>query len=237
MDLQVLPIETYEQFVELCDKFDSFYQTKTYITYLTLKEINDKFVNRDIYNYLENLIANLFSSKYTVYSNEPWLSNSHIGKINAISKIVDDIRCGTGITAPMSMSWFGKTRYGVHPGTTRILFADVYYEKIPLVITDYTNKFKQKHKWLDLVEPNQIVEQSIIGMKFAIDSTSLPDSPKAYRDVAKNTVFKELNDHNDFYAKPTLANPPREYKLVDNKLYVDNICYACYSNKQWNLQI
>jgi hypothetical protein len=237
MDLQVLPIETYQQFVDLANQFDSFYQTKTYITYLTLKEINDNFVNRNIYNYLKHLIDNLFFSSHVVYSSDPWLNDGHIGKINAISKIIDDIRCGTGITTPMSMSWFGKGRYGVHPGTTRILLADVYKEKIPLVITDHTNKFKQKHKWLDLVEPNQIFEKSVIGMKFAIDNTKLSDSPRVYRDVAKNTVFKELNDHNDFYAKPTLANPPREYKLEDNKLYVDSICYACYTNKQWNLKI
>lgn len=236
MELQAQKIKTYRQFVDLTNEFDNFYNTKTYISFLTLKEINNIFVNNNIHDHLNKLFNNLFADKCTVFSNEPWLNDSHIGKFNALSKIIDDIRAGVGITSPVSVSRFKNLNTAMHPGTTRLLLAELYNERIPVIITDFVGDFLEKFDNIQCTSANDSHVPNVIGMDFTIDSTALFDSPSTYRKAAPlNTVFKELTDHCDFYAKPTCANPPRKYELKSNKFYIDNTYYACYNNNSWRL--
>lgn len=238
MKLQAQKIKTYKQFVNLTNEFDDFYNTKTYISFLTLKEINNIFVNNNIHSHLSKLFNNLFADKCMIFSNEPWLNDSHIGKFNALSKIIDDIRAGVGITSPVSVSRFKNLNTAVHPGTTRLLLAELYNEKIPVIITDYIRDFPTAFANIHCTLVKDTHVSNVIGMDFTIDSTALFDSPITYRKVAPlNTVFKELTDHCNFYAKPTCANPPRKYELKNNKFYIDNTCYAHYNNDSWRLII
>jgi hypothetical protein len=237
MQLQSQKIKSYQHFLNLTKEFDDFYNTKTYASFLTLKEIDNLLVNVNAPAQLSKLINQLFVDNTIVFSNEKWLNDSHIGKINALSKIIDDIRNGIGVTSPISVSWFTNYKLALHPGTTRLMLSEVYHDKVPVIITDFAGNFPATFSNVEFFTVDTVTVDQVVGVDFSVDSTSLPDSSGTYRRAApKNTTFKELTDHCSFYACPTLADPPRRYELLDNKLYVDNICYAQYNNA-WQLII
>ncbi len=235
MKLQATKIESYQHFVDLSNQFDRYYKTKTYISFLTLTEINKIFLQINPHMYLSHLINELFKKNKIVYSNEPWLNDSHIGKLNALSKIITDIRSGIGITSPISMGWFNTAKVAMHPGNTRLLLHELYHKQIPVVITDHNGNFLKKYS-VKCFNLSEVETDTVIGLDFSVDNTSLPDSSGTYRKIAPpNTTFKELTDHCPFYSSPTLADPPRCYEVKDKKVYIDGTCYAVYSKKKWKL--
>jgi hypothetical protein len=237
MDLQVHTVKDYQHFVELTNEFDNFHGTKTYISFLTLAEISKTFTDDNSDMYLSRLINSLFADSNVVLSNEAWLNDSHIGKLNALSKIIDDIKTGVGITSPVSLSWFGKMNIAIHPGGTRLMVAELYNKPVPVVITDFVGKFKKKFP-VECISPQDTEVAEVVGMNFAVDSTALSDSPGVYRRSAPaNTFFKELTDHCPFYANPTKADPPVRYEITNDKLLIDGVCYACYNKEKWKLTL
>lgn len=260
------------EFEEFIKEFDAEYDTTTYTADLTLRQVWDNFHIKmhpwsryyadTVHDYINNTIvsraADLFKDKNVVYSNDPDVKESMIGKLNAVFVMKTDILAGRPFADPISICVFDGDESTVHPGGTRLLFTDTYHETIPTVITDYTGEALDNFPDLGLRPYGEIeFDFSKTQLEYGMFDSSDKSCPSAY-DKALNPpledgsmpvnkiakIVKQVTDYTVVAAdrqfhNPQVVWPPRRYELTNNgnTIEIDGLEVVCKLDDKWIIRI
>ena len=227
-------LKDYESFVQVVQAIDDFLGTKTYIFSGTLKQINDNFFQRDIHQCILDEVNNLFKHKNTINSNDTGLIHRDLEKINSLDYILSDLSSGVKIKNPLSLNYFETSKWGTHPGNTRLLFSEYYTDTVIGMVTDYKGTIREDYPHLEFKSITDI-EFSIDGLVVLINTTI--NGPNTIRRPAgKNIIYKELTDNPSAeLGNPTLYDPPRWYQLKNDIVYVCDRPTIEKVNGEWQI--
>ena len=215
-------LETYEDFIYVSNILDEYIGCKTYVIETTLEQINKEFFKRNYKIDIEDIITELFSKSNQIISNQPGLTHRDLEKINSFDVLYHSIK-QNGIKYPLSINYFQTGLWGAHPGNTRLLFEGFYTKKVLAVVSDYKGTVQQDYPNIKFMKTNE-TSFDVSGLHVLINNTKF-GGPNTIRRPAKNSAinYKELTDGPEkTLADPTLYNPPRTYRLNNNKVYVDD---------------
>ena len=215
-------LETYKDFINVSDILDEYIGCKTYIIETTLEQLNKEFFKRNYKIDIEDIITELFSKSNKIISNQPGLTHRDLEKINSFDVLYHSIK-QNGIKYPLSINYFQTGLWGAHPGNTRLLFEGFYTKKVLAVVSDYKGTVQQDYSNIKFMKTNE-TSFDVSGLYVLINNTKF-GGPNTIRRPAKNSAinYKELTDGPEkTLADPTLYNPPRTYRLNNNKVYVDD---------------
>lgn len=215
-------LETYKDFINVSDILDEYIGCKTYIIETTLEQLNKEFFKRNYKIDIEDIITELFSKSNKIISNQPGLTHRDLEKINSFDVLYHSIK-QNGIKYPLSINYFQTGLWGAHPGNTRLLFEGFYTKKVLAVVSDYKGTVQQDYPNIKFMKTNE-TSFDVSGLYVLINNTKF-GGPNTIRRPAKNSAinYKELTDGPEkTLADPTLYNPPRTYRLNNNKVYVDD---------------
>lgn len=227
MTFYCIELKDHQHFLSLTNEFDTKFNCTTSLFQMTLKEINYYFLKRNIHDYLTALVSGIFLNSNHIYSNDAQLAVDDTIKMYTFYKIVKDLQNNIGMLHPINLHYFGQNRVGVHPGNSRLNFLHQYFQPVDVVLTDYTNTYKNNHSSNDIDFGNK---------NLSFMSSMLEDNrPRSIFNVSRNsnTVYKECKHI------PT-TNVWRNvqenilYCLLDNKVYVnDTVVLYKKKNKWW----
>ena len=215
-------LETYKDFINVSNILDEYIGCKTYIIETTLEQLNKEFFKRNYKIDIEDIITELFSKSNQIISNQPGLTHRDLEKINSFDVLYHSIK-QNGIKYPLSINYFQTGLWGAHPGNTRLLFEGFYTKKVLAVVSDYKGTVQQDYSNIKFMKTNE-TSFDVSGLYVLINNTKF-GGPNTIRRPAKNDAinYKELTDGPEkTLADPTLYNPPRTYRLNNNKVYVDD---------------
>ena len=215
-------LETYEDFIYVSNILDEYIGCKTYVIETTLEQINKEFFKRNYKIDIEDIITELFKNSNQIISNQPGLTHRDLEKINSFDVLYHSIK-QNGIKYPLSINYFQTGLWGAHPGNTRLLFEGFYTKKVLAVVSDYKGTVQQDYSNIKFMKTNE-TSFDVSGLHVLINNTKF-GGPNTIRRPAKNSAinYKELTDGPEkTLADPTLYNPPRTYRLNNNKVYVDD---------------
>jgi len=215
-------LETYKDFINVSNILDEYIGCKTYIIETTLEQLNKEFFKRNYKIDIEDIITELFSKSNQIISNQPGLTHRDLEKINSFDVLYHSIK-QNGIKYPLSINYFQTGLWGAHPGNTRLLFEGFYTKKVLAVVSDYKGTVQQDYPNIKFMKTNE-TSFDVSGLHVLINNTKF-GGPNTIRRPAKNSAinYKELTDGPEkTLADPTLYNPPRTYRLNNNKVYVDD---------------
>ena len=215
-------LETYEDFIYVSNILDEYIGCKTYVIETTLEQINKEFFKRNYKIDIEDIITELFKNSNQIISNQPGLTHRDLEKINSFDVLYHSIK-QNGIKYPLSINYFQTGLWGAHPGNTRLLFEGFYTKKVLAVVSDYKGTVQQDYPNIKFMKTNE-TSFDVSGLYVLINNTKF-GGPNTIRRPAKNSAinYKELTDGPEkTLADPTLYNPPRTYRLNNNKVYVDD---------------
>ena len=215
-------LETYEDFIYVSNILDEYIGCKTYVIETTLEQINKEFFKRNYKIDIEDIITELFKNSNQIISNQPGLTHRDLEKINSFDVLYHSIK-QNGIKYPLSINYFQTGLWGAHPGNTRLLFEGFYTKKVLAVVSDYKGTVQQDYPNIKFMKTNE-TSFDVSGLHVLINNTKF-GGPNTIRRPAKNSAinYKELTDGPEkTLADPTLYNPPRTYRLNNNKVYVDD---------------
>jgi len=149
-------LTSYEQFVELSNDFDQRVGTKTVWSKLTMFDIFEKILGEDswwdIDYQIQKWVDNAFSIKTEFTQDDQDIPQSPLGKMNSVYLTLNDIKNGKNFYSPITLSLFKNGKIPIHPGSTRLILADVYNKPIDLCITDYNNNFRKRFPDVEFLE-------------------------------------------------------------------------------------
>ena len=215
-------LETYEDFIYVSNILDEYIGCKTYIIETTLEQLNKEFFKKNYKTEIEDIIIELFKNSNQIISNQPGLTHRDLEKINSFDVLYHSIK-QNGIKYPLSINYFQTGLWGAHPGNTRLLFEGFYTKKVLAVVSDYKGTVQQDYSNIKFMKTNE-TSFDVSGLYVLINNTKF-GGPNTIRRPAKNSAinYKELTDGPEkTLADPTLYNPPRTYRLNNNKVYVDD---------------
>lgn len=223
------------QVKDFCKVFDHENNTKTYFTELSLQEIRNvvKGDQYGQYEYLRTIIAQTFSFEKKVYSNDPRLNRSHIGKLNSFYLMTNDIRTGKKFYSPMSLSIMPDGHKILHPGRTRLLYSEIYSDVVQIMITDYSN-LNLDYKPCDLFwDPEVQVLYSSHGHDYndPYVSSHFRKYPVAFKTITDHRLDTDKLSYHD----PTQVSPPRCFELIKNCVYINGDLILKQKGKYWRL--
>ena len=215
-------LETYDDFIYVSNILDEYIGCNTYVIETTLEQLNKEFFKRKYETEIEDVITELFSNSNQVISNQPGLTHRDLEKINSFDVLYHSIK-QNGIKYPLSINYFQTGLWGAHPGNTRLMFEGFYKEKVLAVVSDYKGTIQQDYPNIKFTKPNK-TSFDISELHVVLNNTKFGGPNSISRPAQKKKVnYKELTDGpKDTLADPTLYNPPRKYRLNNNKVYVDD---------------
>lgn len=215
-------LKTYEDFIYVSDILDEYIGCKTYIIETTLQQLNKEFFKRNYTTDIEDIINELFRESNHVFSNKPGLTHRDLEKINSFDVLYHSIK-KNGIKFPLSINYFSTGLWGSHPGNTRLFFEDFYTEKVLAVVGDYKGTVQKDYPNIKFMRPNE-TSFDISELHVILNNTKFGGPNSISRPAQKKKVnYKELTDGPEkVLGDPTLYNPPRTYRLNNNKVYVDD---------------
>ena len=230
-----MTFQTFDSFKSLkyfCKTFDRQYQCKTTFTSMTLNEIRTLIKRPYEHDYVTGLVETMFKDKTTVLSNDYSVPESPIGKLNSFYLINQDLTHFKRFYSAVCISLFDDD-YVLHPGSTRLLYSEIYHDPIDVMITDYSQNPRT-------FIPTKILYDSANTVLHYGNSQDLLDQhvPKKFRE--RDVHFKQLVDskvdQNLFsYHKPREIFPPRIFKIEQGEITVNSLVILRYSKKQWRL--
>jgi hypothetical protein len=205
-------IQSNSHFLELNSKFDNEYNSRSFSANFTLAEIWEYFVKKNpdkhiwtaksLREYTSNIIdckvAITFNNRNIVSTTDKDITSDMIGKFNAVYQMHRDISNNIKFTDPISISVLDPTTMPMHPGGTRLMFAEVYTDTLPVIITTY-NKMNRYVKMLPT--------SHIRNLRFNFDDVEFQfiDSTIGHKD-ASATYVKSLTDYNTKNKKAKVQN-------------------------------
>lgn len=227
-------LKDYESFVQVVQAIDDFLDTKTYIFYGTLKQINDNFFKRDIDGAIKDAVENLFNNTTTVNSNDVGLTHRDLEKINSLDYILSDLSNGIKIKNPLSLNYFKTSQWGTHPGNTRLLFSEYYTDTVAAIVTDYKGTVKEDYPHLVFTDIKDATF-SVEGLSVLLNTT-IHGPNTIRRPAGGNITYKELTDSpSKELGNPTLYYPPRWYQLKKDIVYVCDRPTVEKVNGKWQI--
>lgn len=238
----IIEITDNNHLYDLIAEFDSEYKTSTFFVEQTLSEIWDNFyapshpdlrwwantTSEYTHEILTDRLDALFNGKDgTKVNKDEDVSEAMIGKINSMYLMKLDILNDVEFRDPMCASIFLNGNRPVHPGGTRMNWANHYNKKIKMLVTSYigTPEFK--------VAPYQEFDFDLKGKNFSfMTGNSVLDSGWAsYRKAANNNdiTYKQIqNLHTDYqkFLRPNEIEDTVTFELRKNKLYVNDTLLA-----------
>jgi hypothetical protein len=214
-----------------CAEFDTQHGCKTIFTKMTLEYIR-QFLNKPYeHTYIDNLVKQMFAKSTVVFSNDPSVPESPIGKLNSFYLINQDLKNNRKFYSPISITLL-PDRYILHPGSTRLLYSHLYTAPISVMITDYTNR--------SLESPNEFdfnPTQSTLHSSYSKDPSD-PYIPSKFR--TEDLWFKQIVDNRvDYnglsYHVPRKIKPPRIFQLRDKQITANNVTILRYIKKHWRI--
>lgn len=235
-------IQSNLHFLELTSKFDNEYNSRSFSANFTLAEIWEHFMKnnpskhtwaaKSYREYTSKIIdkkaAITFNNRNIVSTNEADVTSNMIGKFNAVYQMHQDISNNIKFTDPVSISVLDPTTMPIHPGGTRLMFAEVYTDTIPVIITTY-NKM---NKYVKMLPTSHIRNLSFnfdnVQFQFLDTSIDHKDASTTYVNMlndyniknkkTKVQQFKQVGDYsspltNHTYHQPKDANPPITFEL------------------------
>lgn len=249
-----IAIENLDHFVFLSREFDKTYQTTTHYIKLTLEEIWQHFLlssNRDIrwyaetskqYNHeiLNRKINEIFDEETIKFSSKNNLTEDKIGKIYSMFLMKKDIIEGKGLKDPICVSVFNNGNNPIHPGGTRLNFANTYKEPMHVIVTEYKRKLSLPY--LPLEEFSFNFENSNF---FFMVGNSIKDTDKwiSYRKAAENDniTYKQIqNIHEDYkkFLHPNDYEIDIKFELYKENLFVNDTLLAIKNkNNMWEITL
>ena len=148
---EMIPLLNHKVFCEETRKFDTKYDTRTYIGFDTIANIRDKFpiiknYEPDIEIHLriaDNVKKAFIDFDRTVFTSEDYLPKGHAVELhffNSMDRFLLDLRAGKGLYGPLSISRFENNHAQIHPGAHRMAMVNTYHDPVMFVLTDYQNK-------------------------------------------------------------------------------------------------
>lgn len=229
-------VKNYNHFVNLSNRFDCQYNTKTYVATTTLKQIADtlkKDKNR-VNASIQNLVNSVFANSNIILSNNE--NQSPIVTLNACADMVRDINNNIFIKHPVCMFFFKHNKWFVHPGNTRLLFANQYFYPVDVVITNYSKRVITKKCTFDLHNTSDLVLDSVKGLDFFTYWTNSNARRSFKKKVGRgNYLLKELEDIAtvEVLRNPKNYNPPRIYEYKNAKVYMNGTEFLRHINDNW----
>ena len=246
-------IESNEHFVELTKAFDKKYSTTTSFVELSLNEIWDNFYlnsdpdirwwANDTYEYTNAIITSKIkeifhdTGEIEICNTDPRISEGMIGKINSMYLMKKDILSGKGFVDPMCVSVFPNGNSPVHPGGTRMNWANHYTNKMKVVLTTYG-----ADTGLD-IRPIEEFDFDLKGKAFnfmvgnSIEDAHWLSYKKAAMDL--NITYKQIQNLSEEYFKflrPNEIDETITFRLDKNKLFVNDMLLA-YKLDMWRLTL
>lgn len=249
-----IAIENLDHFVFLSRQFDKKYQTCTYYIKLTLEDVWQNFLlpsKKDIrwwaktskeYNHqiLSRKINEIFDEETIKFSLKHNLPEDKIGKIYSMFLMKKDIIEGKGLIDPICVSVFNNGNNPIHPGGTRLNFANIYKEPMHVIVTEYKRKLNLPY--LPLEEFSFDFENSNF---FFMVGNSIKDKDKwiSYRKAAENNnvTFKQIqNIHKDYqkFLHPNTNENNIKFELYKENLFVNDTLLAIKNkNNMWEITL
>lgn len=248
---KIVEIENNKHFIELTKEFDYTYNTKTYFVEMTLNEIWDNFYlpsDPDIRWWANNTIEYtdaIISSKVKemfdttrrniVYNTDADITEGMIGKINSMYMMKSDILSGKGLIDPMCISIFPNGNNPVHPGGTRMNWANHYNQKMKIVLTNYSMPMNFA------VKPIEDFDFDLEGNGFSfMIGNSVEDSNwVSYKKAAMglNITYKQIQNLSAEYhifLRPNEIEDTIKFEICGNDLLVNDEVLAVKTDK-WRL--
>lgn len=230
MDDHIVHIKNQEHFIVLSLDFDKKYNTRTMLTHMTIKEIAENYSHwntNTINAEWERNVAAAFGKNNIRYSNEMDISEfTHFNNIVTFRNSFKQF--GLRVLNPIHIH-YSANYSAAHPGNKRIrLLYDVYKEKIPVIITDYSKTHP----------------------KLGFDKFNF-SGQKLYYNFSKNHFLKNkfncemikevLPTDNEFednsFSKANRLKTVRTFEYKNNKVYCDNYCILSKENGLWKTNL
>lgn len=231
-DFRVVKLDNYQEFINLTQEFDIEVGTKTGIMISSLSEINNKFFKRNIQESLNEIIQSVFAYRNKILSTTTEIDPDFISKIYSFYHIVRDLQNGRGLLHPLNLHYFGNRRVGLHPGNTRLNFAEQYSKPIHLIITCYQNAN------IELLELTD-TDFDVTDLTFFTNRATKKDGPRSiYRNAKRETYYKECKDMSTMHWGWNCINEdPLEFALYNNTVYVGEEKIIEKLNNKWRFCI
>lgn len=238
-------VHTHDEFVKITMELDEYLGSTTYIVHAPIHTLWYDLLGRvDSSIFLKYTIEKLFSENNIVYTNDPKYGPRDLEKINTISVLIEDIKSKKRLVDPLSFNYFENSKWGIHPGNSRLYLCGFYNRPICTIVTDFKGTVKEDYPNIDFINIQDIKLQLSEGRRIVLniaDKTNNlgPNSVKQFDGNRK--IYKELlppyDGKYETLADPTLYNPPRVYCLkkegtvvtVDGKVMFQKV------NDKWQI--
>lgn len=241
MQNEHVKLKSYDQLVELFTEFDNFCGTKTYVAKSTLEDIG--IVRKKPYDGISDDIEEMISdmtklcgSKFL--TNHPKANSDLLEKSNTIAVIGKDIANGGRIIHPMCIHYFGK-KVACHPGNSRLYFQRIYPYPVYTIFTDYKGDIKERFPHIKFCDPKDH-EFNVKGLNYVSFDNLADKCPRGIQKVTKDRlcyIQEVIEDWPQELGDPTLYNPPKEFKIVKGRVYLDNQLIYQKFRTEWRVVI
>ena len=158
-----------------------------------------------------------------------------IGKINSMYMMRKDILSGKGLIDPMCISMFPNGNNPVHPGGTRMNWANHYDKPLKVILTNYS---------MDIPFDTKHVEEFDFdltgkGFYFMVGNSVQDPDWLSYKKAAHtdDITYKQIqNIGKDYYVylRPNDIDETIKFELKNNMLYVNDSVLAIKTD-MWRL--
>ena len=244
-------IENNDHFLELTKEFDKKHRTQTYFAELTLNQIWKYFYktsHKDIRwwantptEYTDKILTSKLKEMFedtgrtVVYNTDNDITEGMIGKINSMYMMRRDILSGKGLIDPMCVSMFPNLNSPVHPGGTRMNWANHYDTPLKVIVTNYSMRM--------LFEPKPIEEFDFDlegkGFYFMVGNSVKDPDWLSYKKGADtlNITYKQIqNISKEYYRylRPNEIDEQIKFELSGETLLVNDSVLAI-NDGMWKL--
>lgn len=250
-DLNNVKILNHNHFIALSRRFDSLYNTRTYIGYASIRKILEWFPTSNDKSTLQFMLHMRISQNIKLafdnhyrkqFTSDNYITNGGAYELhffNSLYRFLLDIREGKGLYGPMSISRFVNGTNVIHPGAHRLAMFDVYKDPLMYVLTDYNHRIdltKEKSKRSKRLYHLEDTEYNWRRGRWML--RSMDYSGVFHRSTQQEKQYKDLidtfNDSEEYsFHCPELAD--REYTYRDDKVYVNGLPVVEKIDAQWRV--
>lgn len=191
---------------------------------------------------IKKCITNLFSDTNIVYSNDPGINTSAIGKLNTLFILKTDLLEGKKFYSPLSLTHLPDNTRILHPGNSRLMIADLYPWPVDIVCSYYSKRFHipQGFEKINIEDFSVDIFDSTYYMLYGF--TNDLNMNKSYRipELQPPVMTKQIVDHKEdrdrhSFHHPELIDPPRRYEFDGESICVDGYVVCRLIDSVWQV--
>jgi len=192
---------------------------------------------------VKDKIELLFKDNNLRLSNESTVTGGMIGKLNALYTLKLDLLSDTVFYNPVGVAHINNF-YPIHPGGTRLMFAENYHKPMPVIITDYDGGLPTKFPHLNLQTNDHItLDLTEHNLRYILRTTDTASecfrkSLNYNSDQEKIIEIQQFTDPEDgafdlIAHHPTTYNPPRKFARVHDRIFVNDMPILRLVDDMW----